>query len=351
MSQYKVTTENGETVITAAPYLIDALKQSLRTTIGCEDKYALTTFQFVEQKTSIDPQIRNAFQILYPELRLDLLEEAEKLPLPTNFPNHPPTKRIPITIASFLIEAFAKNQSVEHKCQVDKEYEIHPVYVLYIPIPVPVQFYRVSEKSVELSLSDSPIIPLNVQISLVEKAIKSISVRKVAVAHFTDVDIEGFETDVQASIGESLKAFLLKSRNEINKDARSFKVYIMPKNQYTQSVDDVEYLTQIKNRLEKKFFMIERRKCQGCDMVISDISNEPLKKYLSMDDYIPFPDGKLEHVEYDEYGDEIIFVNTKDGQIEKGYDDNIEVVVCNHQGEPSTSLSKLVFEIEDASSL
>ena len=79
-------------------------------------------------------------------------------------------------------------------------------------------------------------------------------------------------------------------------------------------------------------------------MVISDISNEPLKKYLSLDDYIPFPDGKLEHVEYDEYGDEIIFVNTKDGQIEKGYDDNIEVVVCNHQGEPSTSLSKLFSE-------
>lgn len=350
MSQYKVSTENGQTVITASPYLIDALKQTLRTTIGCEDKYALTTFEFVEQKTSIDPQVRNAFQMLYPDLRLDLLEEAEKLPLPTLFPNHPPTKRIPITAASFLVEAFAKNQSISVKCQVDKEYETRPVYVLYIPIPVPVQFYRVSEKSVELSLADSPVVPLNVQVSLIEKAIKSIFVRKIAVAHFTEVDLEGFENDTQIAMGETLKAYLLKSRNVINKDARSFNVYIMPKNQFAQSVDDVEYLAQIKNRLERKFFAIERRKCQGCDMVYSDISNEPCVKHISSDDYIPFPDGKDVHTEYDESGNEIIMVNTPYGPVEQGTGD-IEIEICNHQGEPSTSLSKLEFEIEDASNL
>ena len=351
MSEYKVTTENGKTIITAAPYLIDALKQSFRKTIGCEDKYALTTFQFVENKTVIDPQIKDTLQMLYPNMRLDLLEEAEKLPLPTNFTHHPPSKRIPITAASFLVEAFAKNQSTNVKCQVDKDYENHPVYILYIPIPIPVQFYRVSEKLVELSLSDSSVVPLKVQNSLIEKALESIYVRKIAVAHFTDVDLEGFEKDVQVSMGETLKAYLLKSDDDIKNESRSFKVYIMPKNEFAQSVDDVKYLEQIKNRLEKKFFMIERRKCVGCDQIISDISPEPFRRYLSSEDYLPFEDGLLEHEFIDQYGNKIILVNTKNGVIEKGVDDDIEIEVCNHQGEPSISQSKLDFEIEDASNL
>ncbi|KAK8900290.1 hypothetical protein M9Y10_002613 [Tritrichomonas musculus] len=351
MSEYKVQTENGQTTITASPYLIDALKQTFRKIIGCEEKYALSSFEFKDKKTEIEPQILNALMMLYPEMRIDLLEEAEKLPLPTNFPHHPPTKRIPIAAASFLIEAFARNQSASVKCQVEKDYESNPIYVLYIPIPIPIKFKRVSEKEVELSFSDSPIISNQVQISLIENAIKSIFIRKIAVASFKDVDLEGFENDIQESMGETLKAYLLKSRNEINGDARSFKIYIMPKNQFAQSIDDVDYLRQIRNRLEKKFFLIERRRCQGCDMVYSDISNEPLRKYLSSEDYIPFEDGKSEHVQLDEYGNEVIMVNTRNGPIEKGYGDDIEVEVCNHQGEPSTSLSKLEFEIEDASNL
>lgn len=83
MSEYKVQTENGQTTITASPYLIDALKQTFRKIIGCEEKYALSSFEFKDKKTEIEPQILNALMMLYPEMRIDLLEEAEKLPLPT----------------------------------------------------------------------------------------------------------------------------------------------------------------------------------------------------------------------------------------------------------------------------
>ncbi|OHT02605.1 hypothetical protein TRFO_07017 [Tritrichomonas foetus] len=343
-----IRVENGQTIITGPTYKIDEVKETIRQILKCESKYSLSTIRFHEKYSTISPEIQNALQFLYPKLHTDLLETAEKEIITENNTFRYYVGTYSNIIVGFLIEIFVKNQPAAFKCQINKNYDKSPVFTLNIPIPVQIKIINSSKDGLlDLYLSSESSIPFSTRSQLLKDAIHSISQKKIGVSKFSAVDIDGFEQDLQISMANFLKIHLLKSNDVFadDLDSKSFVLYILPRNEVSQGFSDLQYLEKVKNRVERSFFRIERRKCSGCGYIYSDTSNEPLKKFLKEDSFIPFPDGKMEHVDVDDDGYEVVMVNTEHGPVPLEEDGEIEVEICNHQGEPATSVSTWSFDL------
>jgi hypothetical protein len=347
---FSVSVENGETVVSAPPPVLEDLQKSIRELLHCDPGNSLSVIRFVAQTTvpkTLTLKQRQIVKFLYPEVKQDApFEEFEKIQAlhlelleaatiakpqgPIHFTQN--GKIVSMTLAALLVEVFGVNQPRNLMCRTNKLFDSNPIFTLLLPIPVPVKFSQIGSDSVQLALSNPTSLPASITYGLLNKAITAVISRKIIRVEFNEVDRFGFERDLQMSLAKNNGIALIKSEDRISDedDARSFTIWAVPLSESVPS--------NLKDKFERQWFAIARRPCANCGVLFSDQCNEPCVIRKHEGERIPFEDGLDEH-QIEETG-EIIVRYECCGEVEADCPGCVEAVIEPlHVGTPGNDLS------------
>lgn len=300
--------EAKECVFTGSPLEISCLKASIRSLIG--DVPLHDCLRFDAENVSgpvvdLPAGVRDIIHFIYPDLprdapiaafagqpglRLDLWAAANNATVPSrsDFVDGP-VVRTPI--ASFMREVFCLSVDGRSRRCADIQDE-SPVYVMYLPIPIPVVFQTVDEKDVRILFGPVPGVEAEAAAKLLDTAVEAVQAKQILVASYKDVDILGLERDVQESLEKRLECYLIKSRDTYADEARSFVLYALPKSGTVEQ--------KLIDGLERLFHGIELRQCTGCHRLLSDQSvSEPCVERVNahVGQMIPFENGETKRID------------------------------------------------------
>ena len=329
----KVTSSGTETVVSAEPLVISALKARISPLLGGQAVGECLKFQAQPaSKDTFSPEIHRICNFLNPAIPVtasdaDLLKEpalhldsfaaaANCTAIPGTFQRYGTVKR---PIACLLREIFALNKEKEARHDGTMSME-STVNILYVPIPVPVIFEPPDDSDVTVRVAVLPGMDRQTVFGLVDQAITATMAKPLIKASYGGVDVEGFESDLQDALEKRCEFYFVKDDKDMSGSMRSFDIYAIPK---TGQVTDKQ-----KDELEKVFHRLELRVCTGCGEVFSDttasetcIERQPDRHELKQ---IPFDDGQLEHLSDEVQG---ILVNYECcGVVVKGSPGCVEVV-------------------------
>lgn len=369
MSEINIKVEKGVTTISGPVHLISRIQSEVRAVLNMEQSTALNELHFntVDASGTITHEIREKIALIYPgykpeltdeqllaveALHLDKLKESLSHPTPA-LPSFTLNEiEIPKAAAALLIEAYSINQPNSLKYLADK-FEEPNVYTLNIPICIPILFKEVNIASnvVSVSFAEIPGIPIEVSVKLFNAAIESLQAQKVICANFKGVDLEGFEHDIQTALEKIGDLFIVKTDDSISEKphtSRSFSIYAIAAKPYLHNFNDQIYLQKSIDLIEKKYFAVSLRKCIECDQIFSDSQHDDCITYHHEGDQIPFEDGKTEHIEKDQYGQDLVWVNYECcGNILKDEPGCLEVNHGKHQAPHNSDLSKFEIQVLD----
>ena len=301
----KVSSTGKETVVSADPLVISALKARISPLLGGQAIGECLKFDAQQaSKDAFSPEIHRICNFLNSAIPVtasdaDLLKEpslhlgafataANCTAIPATFGPCGTVKR---PIACLLREIFALN--TEKKAKHDGTMRAESaVDILYLPVPVPVIFDPPDDSDVAIRVAVLPGMDRETVFGLVNQAIRVTMAKPLIKATYVDVDVEGFESDLQADLEKRCDFYFVKDDKEISGNRRSFDIYAIPK---TGAVTEKQ-----KDELEKVFHRLELRMCTGCGEMFSDttvsevcIERQPDRHELKQ---IPFDDGQLEHL-------------------------------------------------------
>lgn len=361
-----VVFRDGKTFIEGTHQNIVSVQNELRRILKLDPSVPLNSIRMVsdlESAKCITPKIRKAIHIIHPDidtvkatdeqlianesLGLKYLEVAAKIKKPDINSFVVNVCRVPMVVASFIIELF--HVSKENPHFVNKTLLRDSVHMIYCPIPVYVRFVVNEDTSVNLYVANFLNLPSNEVLKLVATLVRSISDLPLMVTHFKDVDVEGFENDIIHSFAHKNRKengiVVLKSEDDVSNDGtyRSFSIYAA----FLKEPND-QILKSYHDSCEKVFFSISRRECLECHQIISDAQkNDECISYVHEGNRIPFDDGQMERPSEDENGKPIKLVRYSCcPEIESVLDDPLGGCIAvqhgNHKTRPNSDLSSWV---------